>query len=429
MRISQRTVALLLAPMLLASCDGLTDIDATDIVQPASLANAAGAEALRAGAMGTFFTSYGSGLTSMVVATGLISDELYAGVAPSTASTPDFRTWSEPNAIGPYVGLQKSRVAALSAIDALKQYLPSPRSKTGQMYAIVGYSETMLAESVCSGIPLGSLTAGGTEFGTPLSTSDILTLAVQHFDSAILYAADSARILNLARVGKGRALLDNAKYSEAAAAVASVPTNFVYNAEFSATVPGQGNQLFNAMTGIKLVGVSEREGLNGLDFRSANDPRVVWAALGKAADNLTDLFVLPRMASLATPIVLANGIEARLIEAEAQLKAGDASAALTTLNQLRATAITPGLPALTLQPDATTQLNPLFRERAFWLFATGHRQGDLRRLIRQYGRAPESVFPTGAPRAGAVYGTQVTFVPDVTATNNPAYKGCASLGA
>ena len=52
----------------------------------------------------------------------------------------------------------------------------------------------------------------------------------------------------------------------------SVPTTYVYNAEFSSTVAGQGNQLFNLMTGIRLVGVSEKEGTNGLNFRSANDP-------------------------------------------------------------------------------------------------------------------------------------------------------------
>jgi hypothetical protein len=327
------------------------------------------------------------------------------------------------------VSLQKTRVAALVAVNGLKLYLPSPRSKTGQMYAVAGYTETMLAETVCSGIPLGTLEESGTVFGTPMTTGEILALAVQHFDSALAYAADSARILNFARIGKARALLNDAKYTEAAAAVAGVPTSYVYNAEYSTTVAGQGNQLFNTMAGIKLLGVSDKEGTNGLDFRSANDPRVVWSPLGKAADNVTDEFVLTKMSNLGVPIVLASGVEARLIEAEAQFKGGNAAGALATLNALRASAITPAMAALTLQPDANSQVNQLFRERGFWLYATGHRQGDLRRLIRQYTRAPESVFPTGAPRAGAVYGTQVTFVPDVTATNNPAYKACASLAA
>ena len=182
MRVSLRTFLALSPVVLLTACDGLTNINATDVVQPTSLGNAAGAEAQRAGAMGTFFTTYGSGLTSVVVATGLASDEFYAGVVPSTASTPDFRAWSEPSAIGPYVGLQRSRIAALTAVDGLKQYLPALKSKIGQMYAIAGYTEDMLAESVCSGIALGALNDAGTVFGTPMTTSQVLAAAVQHFD-------------------------------------------------------------------------------------------------------------------------------------------------------------------------------------------------------------------------------------------------------
>ena len=36
-------------------------------------------------------------------------------------------------------------------------------------------------------------------------------------------------------------------------------------------------------------------------------------------------------------------------------------------------------------------LNALFRERAFWLWGTAHRLGDMRRLIRHYGRTEASV--------------------------------------
>jgi len=44
------------------------------------------------------------------------------------------------------------------------------------------------------------------------------------------------------------------------------------------------------------------------------------------------------------------------------------------------------LAALTDPGTAEARVDLLFRERAFWFFLTGHRQGDLRRLIRQYGR-------------------------------------------
>ena len=67
----------------------------------------------------------------------------------------------------------------------------------------------------------------------------------------------------------------------------------------------------------------------------------------------------------------------------------------------------------------------MFRERGFWLFGTGHRHGDLRRLVRQYGLATEAVFPTGLYEGGpSTYGTAVVFIPGNGESSNPNYKGC-----
>ena len=64
----------------------------------------------------------------------------------------------------------------------------------------------------------------------------------------------------------------------------------------------------------------------------------------------------------------------------------------------------------------------LFRERAFWLFGTSHRLGDLRRLVRQYGRPASSVFPSGNylsnGRTGT-YGTDVNLPIPIDEGNNP----------
>jgi len=76
-------------------------------------------------------------------------------------------------------------------------------------------------------------------------------------------------------------------------------------------------------------------------------------------------------------------------------------------------------------------VDQLFRERAFWLFLTAHRLGDLRRLMRQYGRPIGQVFPTGdyyhaGARPGTLgqYGQQVSLVVPVQETNNPNYTNC-----
>jgi hypothetical protein len=72
----------------------------------------------------------------------------------------------------------------------------------------------------------------------------------------------------------------------------------------------------------------------------------------------------------------------------------------------------------------------LFRERAFWLFATGHRLGDLRRLVRQYGRPADSVFPSGLYfKGGLTYGPGVNLPLPATETNNPKVSGCLDRNA
>jgi hypothetical protein len=125
-------------------------------------------------------------------------------------------------------------------------------------------------------------------------------------------------------------------------------------------------------------------------------------------------------------------VEARLIEAEAALKAGDVTTWLAKLNGIRAqvrtlmTAYTnpqtytlnnpntfvtnTTLAPLTDPGTAASRVDLTFRERAFWMYGTGHRLGDLRRLIRQYGRTAESVFPTGTWHKGGPYGTDVALI-------------------
>jgi hypothetical protein len=68
----------------------------------------------------------------------------------------------------------------------------------------------------------------------------------------------------------------------------------------------------------------------------------------------------------------------------------------------------------------TARVDQLFRERAFTLFGRGTRTGDMRRLIRQYGRSAETVFPTGPWHKGGNYGTDVNLPIPFVETNNPA---------
>ena len=302
--------------------------------------------------------------------------------------------------------------------------------KSLEAYAIVA-----LAEGFCGAVPL-SVSEGGVpgELGQPLSTSALLQEAVKIFDEALAANPNS----NLAKVGKGRALLNDGQFAAAAAAVASVPTTFIHFIEHSANSGRQNNPLFSLQANGR-YSLSNREGTNGLTFRTSQDPRVPWVQDPRGGfDNSIPLFIDQRYPSFGADVVLADGIEARLIEAEAALRSGDTNTWLTKLNDLRAnvrTLMTARYEGYTTRTQANNALQPLtdpgtpaarvdlmFSERAFWLLDTGHRLGDLRRLIRQYNRTQDTVFPSGPYHKGGVYGSDVNFPIPFNETQNPNFS-------
>ncbi|MGH7720698.1 MAG: hypothetical protein ACREON_17865 [Gemmatimonadaceae bacterium] len=441
------------------SCSSLTEVDAVDIVEESDLESATGAAALRAGAMSGFAGIFLSGGTSQITASGRISDELFGNARSDQRSLPE----PEVEIQYAYEAMHATRVNLSRAIRAMETYLPSPAAKIGELFALRSYTEIFFGENVCSGIPLGDIVDGTAVPGEPLDTQEMFQRAVEDADAALTRAADSARILNLARVARGRALLNMGRFNDAAAAVAQVPTTYRYQ-----VAPASANQTNSiaALTASRSMSVSNNEGVNGLNFRTAADPRVPTQAIGACpgtpsgcllgttpAQGIT-AFRFTTYTATNTPVVLASGIEARLIEAEAALQAGNAATWLTALNTLRttctvaATCPTPapagtggvtGLPPLADPGTTAGRVDLMFRERAFWMFGTGHRHGDLRRLIRPtadggYGRAssstnpagPETVFPTGTYYTGTAYGNSVTFPADARQFNNPAYPGCQS---
>jgi hypothetical protein len=73
--------------------------------------------------------------------------------------------------------------------------------------------------------------------------------------------------------------------------------------------------------------------------------------------------------------------------------------------------------------------NLLFREKAFWQFGRGHRLGDLRRLIRDYGRAADGSdtggYPIGSHPKGGVFSGDLNLpVGTPEQTGNPNFSGC-----
>jgi hypothetical protein len=261
--------------------------------------------------------------------------------------------------------------------------------------------------------------------------------AITKFDTAIALIKDSTRILNMARIGKARALLALGNYDSAAAAVATIPDGFSYDVKYAGTAvtgivaPSSQALNFAYVNGAWLGTVADTEGGNGLPYRSSDDPRTATTSLGTNAFGVTMYYPAKYAKTGDTPVVLADWIEARLIEAEAALKAGHTIVWLSKLNHLRETAITPALADTTDPGTLDAEVNLMFRERAFWLFLQGHRLGDMRRLVRQYGRSPQEVFPTGSYAGGTgSYGVDVNApIPATELEYNSKFAGCIDRNA
>jgi hypothetical protein len=84
---------------------------------------------------------------------------------------------------------------------------------------------------------------------------------------------------------------------------------------------------------------------------------------------------------------------------------------------------------LPIPADKSLATNLFFREKAFWQFSRGHRLNDLRRLIRQYGRTQDAVFPTGSFFKGTTYGIDVNLPVTDNEKTNPLFTGCIDRNA
>jgi hypothetical protein len=427
---------------------------------------------------------------------GFITDEL-TRIPDASTSLLDERLLSEDGATGAdsYAALHSVRKYASQAIGALATYDTVAADTTrvrvwrGELYALTGYADIILADLFCSGVPLSTFDfEHDYTVHASSTTAQVYQAAIAKFDTALVLAQGNDTIMNLARVGRGRAWLDLGQYDSAGAAVQGVPNGFKY--QLIGVWNGGDNHhiLYNAY-----ATVSDREGINGLPYIASRDPRsqVMPVSWGVTTVNFPSKYQASLSGNTSGAIVVADGIEAQLIRAEAALQAGDMDTWLTTLNALRTSGVadsvvwadtvgvtvgvygdsgrlvsrrvdtvydgtqtsitniytidtyqrpvwragTGGISGLypIHDPDtAAARVDTLFTERAEWLFLTGHRQGDLRRLLRKYGPLYPSmsdqarVYPSGMYGASGqtIYGSDVTLPIPSAEYANPLFHGC-----
>jgi starch-binding outer membrane protein, SusD/RagB family len=480
-------LSLLLAAGALTACnrDKILKVTDPDIINPSNLGSAEAAEALRVGALSRVsdvtggLQGSGSLNEGIFHFSGVVADEWRSTDTFVQRDEADSRSITESNSAMTLEarGLHRIRIAADQAIASLRQWRPNDISSVGQMYWVRGWAELTIAENFCNGMPISSLDANNNlVFGEPETNVQIFQRAIVSFDSAVQNApagdarADTVRWL--VGIEKARVQLDLGDVAGAGAtiAAAAVPDDFKFSMSYTQALGDNQIWALNNSAGRWMPG--NNEGGVGLNFFSANDPRVPMCIGGSAAcktfdpnqtrsisfDNSigTGSFLVQLVwPTREADVAIAMGTEARLIEAEVALRTGDVATWLAKLNQLRAnfktfkqpsdpcsaTAQVNGCPPVPAGGALPPLLDPgtqtaredlLFRERAFWLWSTAHRLDDMRRLVRPvseggFGRAENTVFPNGPYFKGGVYGTDKFLIIPQAEQNNPQFHGCLDL--
>lgn len=442
------TTLALSAAVGLTACDtikeNLLEAPNPSIIDPSNVKSAAGATAVRNGALSRLRAATADGESSWMFG-GLLVDEWTTSSTFVQNDETDQRSTQLNNGTvnGELRALYRVRTSANQAVDLLKTFKPLPAADIAEMYFARGFSELQLASDFCNGIPLSDGASATPTLGQPLTVAAVFAAAVASFDTAITTASGATAadiaIRNAASIGKARALLGiNLSNAPAAAAlVAGIPTTYRY--DVTASLTGGNNTLWGQGASATRYAVSDsvqgnpRKILvgNATPFLSAGDRRVpahyktqnAGKDTIKSQDGGTFVIQVDSLWGQTSAVALTAGMDARLIEAEAALQAGNGAGMMTILNTLRGTALqitapsptatgthpgwtTPVMAALVDPGTAAGRQALLFREMAFWQYGRGHRLGNLRRLIRDYGFAADgsNTFPTGTHFKGGVFG-------------------------
>jgi hypothetical protein len=439
------------ALVFVAACstDQLLKATDPDIINPSDTKSSEAAVALANGAINTFrgmTGAYGqSGTESTWLFGGLLADEWSTSSTFVQNDETDQRQVQEFNSsvTAELRQLYRTRTRAIEAYVAVRELRPDLRALIAELYLAKGFAELQLASDFCNGIPISDGNASPPVDGPPKSTTEVFQMAAVSLDSAILYAngtdAQSVLIYRASKTARARVALALGNFTEAGTLVTGLPTAWSYQHTYSLATStnaiwGQGLSARRYSVGDSLEGNSRNILVaNAIPFASSKDPRLPVTIPTSGAINGQDGLTYARTTTMwqqLTPVDVVNGVDARMIEAEAALKAGNVTGWLAIHNALRAAPpklgeIQPVAMAPLTDPGTdAARVSLQFREKAFWTFGRGQRLGDMRRLIKQYGRTEANTFPQGVHYKGGSYGKDVNLPVVTDERNNALFNGC-----
>ena len=410
-RVGPAAIALL-AALSLGACDSLLDVEAPSRIPASQLQDPSSAALLLNGAVGDFECAFGS----YVVISGLIGEELIDATQTADRWPYDRREVQANDrrygefgctALGVYTPLSTARWQAENILTRLQgwtdEQVPNRTASIATAAAYSGYSHLLLGEGFCSGVLLDA----NLEPGGEAAPADVLRRAEERFNLAIqaAQASNNTDILNMARVGLARTLLNLGRKADAAAVARQVSSNYVKNATASTIADRRENRVVRENNTSQSVSVGST--YRGLTFGGVADPRVTVTNTGRVATDGTPIWVQNKYAALGTPLPIATWDEAQLIIAEAE----GGQSAVNIINMFHTRA---GIPAFA-STDPTAIQQQIIEERRRELFLEGHHLGDVKRYNLALTPAQGSPFAKG----GTYGNTTCLPLPNIERLNNP----------
>jgi len=407
-----------------AGCERLLEVQAPSQVQDDNLHKPANAKLLVDGSRAAF----GCAFQAYINGAALLTDEMEDTQLAAAAWPWDRRDWTSAvgsgyaeatctafQTFGVYRPLQTARFTAEDAIQSITAFPDAEVTNKPQLLAeanlLLGYGRILLGEGFCS---------AAEDLGPELFPQDFFARAESSFTEAMAQAqvAGATAIGTAARLGRARARLDLArlpgqavdlaKYGAAETDAALIATGFTYNVPYNAAAFYSQNNIVQRNRLSLLYGVAP-------SYRNLGDPRVPVTKGPLGADAVDTVWLADKYASLNTPIPLATWREARLIIAEAELAAGNLTAAIAKLDTLRGRAGV-GLPPYSGAIDADSVQAYLITERSRELFLEGHHFWDINRFNLPLNPPAGTPYPV---KGGTYADLRCLPLPDIERLNNP----------
>lgn len=397
--------------LILTGCDGLLDVEDPDVVTPDQLE---GPEAVPTAVNG-MVRSFQEGWDDYARYSTMFTDEMIlSGTFQGRVEVDDRRISTDNVQITGelYEPVQRARQTAEDLIETFESSIDDPdfsdvrpqmEEGIARANLLAGFSHVVLAEMYCRAVVDPE--------GPALSPDDVMGEALGFLGEAETRAADLGLpdVADAARVGQARAHLWRGELEQAASLASGIDDGFIRPVEYSDNTPAQNHELAAETWGFSTdirwtVGdgtSSERREERWAYFDEWLDQGLLDPETDLDPQNVSIPVTLQLFLDApSAPGLLASGWEARMIEAEVELRTGDPGVAEGIVNDLLEEEGQPRNPMVLLgvgpdelgafesvdfTGDLATDLPQLARARSAGLWLSGGRQGTLRRFAEGDG--------------------------------------------